>query len=173
MPSVEATLAAVDWDRYVEETTLAIEDAVRHYTAGTKGAGGAPVREVSIATDPQRRLTSVGFQTTRRVLRRGGLITRSADGIAVDYPMPSYPTEFELYEFHCVYHPCLVSLVGLDFEQARVFLAVVTRIHSLLRRVREDSLRRGVFDEIRDARFWVGLNSPDDWYGDVLEVPPR
>jgi len=159
-------LTEVDWSRYEEEAVLAIEDAVRHYAEGQKGSARAPIIQVALWTDPQVRLSVVGFETLQHACECGLLAPRFASSPdPIDTVALCDSADFDFREYHCVYHPCLLPLLMLNFEEEEVDRLVRVEVSSHLIRVKEHIVASGCLLQLPSAgRIRCGVSSGDDRY---------
>lgn len=171
---INQVLDAIPWDRYEEEVYLAVDDAIRHYVRGTKGSRKDPVTQVSVWTAPQHRLTAVGFETLNHAISQGGaFVNRPGPGQTPRVELVTYqqPADFEFREYHCVYHPALLGLMRLNFNDGRQARGAMERVEKRLLRVRDRVIHEGMVDQLpKSAVLWIGINSPRDWYDHVLEL---
>lgn len=172
--SPSEALASVDWVRYQEEAFLAAEDAIRHYTGRWKASLGAPVCQFAIWTRPQARITGISIETEAHALTRGGAFSNSSTGSkAPALSLVSYrePGDFEFEDYHCVFHPCLLNLGWLDFDDEEQEAQAMALITARLVAVRDQVLVSGLVATLpRSSRFWIGVNSVDAWFDQVVEV---
>jgi hypothetical protein len=161
-----------DWTTFRTEVDQALAEAVSRYQTKHFASAG-PIREFSIWTDVQAGLTCISIQTERATQERGGLRVRVGDAWVWDYPMPSDPSEFEFSEFGQVRHQCLAPLQRLDLVDPDVHDTVLPSVNAALREVRAEWLASGRLDPVREPRFWFGLNTADDWYGDLIAIDDR
>jgi hypothetical protein len=172
MPAGEI-LKKVDWTRYEEEVFLAVEDAVRHYNAGAKGSNLETVSQISLTTSPQTRVTTIGFETLSHAVSLGSFVVRRPEDADPQIELTHYvsPEDFQFREYHAVYHPALLPLAELKLsipEQEQPALRV---IETHLLSVRDHLVLHDVLGRLPRAQtFWIGINSPRDWYDHVLRL---
>ena len=167
---VLATLQRIDWEHLEEEVTLAIEDALNHYSQRRKGSSGLPICQLALIIDPLTRITSVHLESAAHAKSKGGMIRRGPDGPIVERIGIIYPTEFDFQDYHCVYHSCLVPLIALDLEDEEQFRASLEVIEGVGLRARETAVVNRYLERVEiEFPFHVGSNSPREWH-DNLET---
>jgi len=166
-------LKGIDWARYEEEVYLAVEDAVRHYNAGAKGSNLETLSQLSIRTSPQNRVTSIGFETLSHAVSRGAFVIHRPEDAEPEVELVTYlnPSDFQFREYHCVAHPALLALGQLQLAKPTQEQVALRAIETHLLSVRDRVVLSGVLGALpRSKSFWLGINSPQDWYDHVVRI---
>jgi hypothetical protein len=163
----------VDWAAYERSVEAAVRRAVDSYA---RVRSPEFVFQISIWTDPQARVTAVGFETREHA---GLLIEQAAQRFRARgrsdiadkiwrLGYASNPADFKYREYLTINHPELEALAEVDFADHAQEQAVLSRISESLIAAVERLERDGAFRDLpREQVVWIGVNSPKDWYDHV------
>lgn len=179
-PETQEMLDKCDWSLYESTVTIALEKAVKRYNGDLTMS--EEIYQVSIATDPQRQITEISFETRphAEAVVRGmvkWLHTRLnpsdrylVEKLEADGFNPN-PVEFLFPNYYTILHRELKPLAGIDYDDAENRTATEVWIETSLLKVVERVRHLKLLVQLPQKEgIWLGVNSPRARYDHVTKI---
>ena len=176
-------LEEVDWRSYQNNVMAALKEALEKYRALYAGGGVNLISQIALWTAPYQHITAVSFEThvhAQRMIDFQTHYDRSSDPEATDVDdrflnaFQGNPAAFKYQMFHTFQHLELAALSEFDLNEPELDEALLLKIEANLQvvveQVQQSQLLR---DEPTEDEVWIGVNSPLDWYDDVIKMTVR
>ena len=176
-------LEEVDWRSYQDNVMAALKEALEKYRTLYAGGGVNLISQIALWTAPYQHITAVSFETHVHAQKMIDLDTNYVRGSdpevdALDgrflNAFQGNPADFEYQMFHTFQHLELAALSEFDLNEPELDTALLLKIEAnLLVVVEQIQQSQMLRDEPTEDEVWIGVNSPLDWYDDVIKMTVR